>query len=218
MGDIINNAFLNNAIKNIIDTLFLLFDKDGSGTLNSNELGNHTNNPNTLRRLQNLEKDLLLQLGSFLVSESNPILIDALAVGASSNNGQDALESIGIGAFLDILAESADSSGPGSVFQFEGKCPSGKFNCKYIRPRPWLSMNYQPTAGIPLRYKYIQTMGSLLTKKRENSGIIRNATAHRKNTLVFLSRGKQCGLRSNCLAPAKCQQCTGNRNPNNNPI
>ena len=64
-------------------------------------------------------------------------------------------------------------------------------------------------------------MGSLLAKKRQNANIIVNATAHRKNTVVFISRGDQCGVVEPCplfKAPAKCPQCTGNRNPNNNPI
>lgn len=111
--------------------------------------------------------------------------------------------------------------GPGSVFFLEGKCLNGQFNCKYVRPRPWLSINYQPEAGKPLSIKYIAPMGSLLTKKRQNANIIQNATAHRKNTVMFISRGDQCGVVEPCAlfkAPAKCPQCTGNRNPNNNPI
>jgi hypothetical protein len=111
--------------------------------------------------------------------------------------------------------------GPQSVFFLEGRCLNGQYNCKWVRPRPWLSINYQPIAGQPLPYKYIATMGSLLAKKRQNSNIIQNATAHRKNTVVFISRGDQCGVIEPCplfKAPAKCPQCTGNRNPNNNPI
>jgi hypothetical protein len=111
--------------------------------------------------------------------------------------------------------------GPQSVFFLEGRCLNGQYNCKWVRPRPWLSINYQPIAGQPLPYKYIATMGSLLAKKRQNSNIIQNATAHRKNTVVFISRGDQCGVVEPCplfKAPAKCPQCTGNRNPNNNPI
>jgi len=111
--------------------------------------------------------------------------------------------------------------GPQSVFFLEGRCLNGQYNCKWVRPRPWLSINYQPIAGQPLPYKYIATMGSLLAKKRQNANIIQNATAHRKNTVVFISRGDQCGVVEPCplfKAPAKCPQCTGNRNPNNNPI
>jgi hypothetical protein len=111
--------------------------------------------------------------------------------------------------------------GPQSVFFLEGRCLNGQYNCKWVRPRPWLSINYQPIAGQPLPYKYIATMGSLLAKKRQNANIIQNATAHRKNTVVFISRGDQCGVVEPCplfKAPAKCPQCTGNRNPNNNPL
>ena len=108
--------------------------------------------------------------------------------------------------------------GPGQVFILEGKCLNGQYNCQWIRPRPWLSINYQPIAGQPLPYKYIQTMGSLLAKKRQRSAMIQNATAHRKNTVVFLSRGKECTILNKCKPPPICPQCTGNRNPNNNPI
>jgi hypothetical protein len=98
------------------------------------------------------------------------------------------------------------------VYEKEGKCLNGRFNCYYIRARPGLSMNYQPVVGKPLPNKYIQTMGSLLSKKRQNSLTIKNAIASRKNTVVFLSPG------THCSAPKKCIECTGNKNPNNNPI
>jgi hypothetical protein len=109
--------------------------------------------------------------------------------------------------------------GPGNVFKLEGLC-QGKYdyNCNYVRYRPELSMNYQPIAGHPLPYKYIDTMGSSLAKNRQNANLIINASAHRKNTVQFITRNPNCGEYDQCHPPAICPQCTGNRNPNNNPL
>lgn len=109
--------------------------------------------------------------------------------------------------------------GPGNVFKLEGLC-QGKYNynCNYVRYRPELSMNYQPIAGHPLPYKYIDTMGSSLAKNRQNANLIINASAHRKNTVNFISRNPICGEYDQCKPSPKCPQCTGNRNPNNNPL
>jgi hypothetical protein len=79
-------------------------------------------------------------------------------------------------------------------------------------------MNYQPIAGHPLPYKYIDTMGSSLAKNRQNANLIINASAHRKNTVQFITRNPNCGEYDQCHPPAICPQCTGNRNPNNNPL
>lgn len=94
----------------------------------------------------------------------------------------------------------------------EGRCSDGKYKCNWIRPRRRFRIDSHPVAGEPLQYKYMQTMGSLLTKKRQNSLVIQNSTASRKNTVVFLSPG------THCSAPKKCLECRGNKNPNNNPI
>lgn len=109
--------------------------------------------------------------------------------------------------------------GPGNVFKLEGLC-QGKYdyNCNYVRYRPELSMNYQPIAGHPLPYKYIDTMGSSLAKNRQKANLIINASAHRKNTVHFITRNANCGEYDQCHPPAICPQCTGNRNPNNNPL
>ena len=93
---------------------------------------------------------------------------------------------------------------------------SGKFNCQYIRPGR--NMNLQPVSGYISDNKYIQEMGSLLSKQRITASRIQTASIQRKNTVVFLSRGQKCGVLNNCRAPARCPQCTRNRNPNNNPI
>ena len=109
--------------------------------------------------------------------------------------------------------------GPGNVFKLEGLC-QGKYdyNCNYVRYRPELSMNYQPIAGHPLPYKYIDTMGSSLAKNMQNANLILNASSHRKNTVHFITRNPNCGEYDQCHPPPICPQCTGNRNPNNNPL
>jgi len=109
--------------------------------------------------------------------------------------------------------------GPGNIFKLEGLCQDKfAYNCEYVRYRPELSMNYQPIAGHPLPYKYIDTMGSSLAKKRQNANLIINASAHRKNTVHFITRNPNCGEYDQCNPPPKCPQCTGNPNPNNNRI
>ena len=91
-----------------------------------------------------------------------------------------------------------------SVNYQQDRCSDGKDRCNWIRPRRGFRIDSHPVAGEPLQYKYMQTMGSLLSKKRQNSLIVQYASAARKNTVVS--------------APKKCVECTGNKNPNNNPI
>ena len=89
-----------------------------------------------------------------------------------------------------------------------------KFRCNWVRPGRL--MNQQPIAGQVLPYAYMNEMGSSLTKNRVESNILQNATAHRKNTVVFLSRptGKNCGKINPCGNKGLCKLCTGNKNPN----
>ena len=108
---------------------------------------------------------------------------------------------------------------PGNVFPQESLCQGKyKFNCKFVKYKPQLSLNYQPVAGIPLKNKYIQEMGSSLSKKIQMANLINNASAHRKNTVKFITRSSHCGQYINCEAPPKCSLSTGNRNPNYNPL
>lgn len=86
------------------------------------------------------------------------------------------------------------------------------FRCNWIRPGRLI--NTQPEAGKPLPYKYMDEMGSLLAKNRLRSNMIQNATAARKNTLVFISRPTNCSEPKNCGVAPICKLSTGNKNPN----
>ena len=87
-----------------------------------------------------------------------------------------------------------------------------KFRCNWIRPGRLMFM--QPIAGKPLPYKYMNEMGSLLTKNRLRSNMIQNATYSRKNTVVFLSRPINCSQNQKCGIKPICELNTGNKNPN----
>jgi len=86
------------------------------------------------------------------------------------------------------------------------------FRCDWIRPGRL--MNLQPIVGKPLPYKYMNEMGSLLTKNRIRSNLIQNATYARKNTVVFISRPTNCSDSSKCGISPICNLNTGNKNPN----
>jgi hypothetical protein len=75
-------------------------------------------------------------------------------------------------------------------------------------------MNQQPIAGIPLRYKYMDTMGSALSNNRIQSNMLQNAIFARRTKVVTISRTNNCGEYNNCGNRPLCKLNTGNINPN----
>lgn len=87
-----------------------------------------------------------------------------------------------------------------------------RFRCNWVRPGRL--MNKQPIVGVPLQYKYMNTMGSALTNNRIQSNMLQNAIFAKRTKVVTISRTNNCGEYNNCGNRPLCKLNTGNINPN----